>query len=110
MSGVARLPAPKSAVAFADEIADPDNHPFPTPIRQDRDLLDPPGREAEPHGLGEFRQSRPGLIPSRAAPTRAAAHYPLQMVTPKSKARTHSTHGNQPMLYKLDPAGRLDPP
>jgi len=34
---------------------------------------------------------------------RAPAAYPLSLCTPKSRARTHSIHGNQPGLGRVDP-------
>ncbi|MDE2008041.1 MAG: hypothetical protein KGI51_15825, partial [Rhodospirillales bacterium] len=37
---------------------------------------------------------------ARAAPS---SSYPLRLCTPKSRARTHSIHGNQARLARIDP-------
>jgi len=34
--------------------------------------------------------------------------HPLQLCSPKSRARTHSIHGNQPGLARVDPDAEMD--
>ena len=51
-----------------------------------------------PTGSAPSRRSRPGS--SRSSPMRS---YPLMLCSPKSRARTHSIHGNQPLLARVDP-------
>ena len=46
---------------------------------------------------GISRPSRPGSRPSRRS-----TRYPLKLCTPKSRARTHSIHDNQPKLARVD--------
>jgi DmsA/YnfE family anaerobic dimethyl sulfoxide reductase A subunit len=94
--GVARLPAPEDAVAFARQIRDPERHPFSTPsglieIYSTR-LADHP----DPYGLGPIPPI-PTWMPEPGDP-----RYPLRLVTPKSRARTHSIHDNQPILSRVD--------
>ena len=89
--GVARFPPPEDAVAFARQIRDPEQPQIPDPVRQDRDLFDGAGRTPDPYGLGAIPP-----IPTWIAPPAADPRYPLALCTPKSQARTHSIHGNQP--------------
>jgi anaerobic dimethyl sulfoxide reductase subunit A len=94
--GLARLPAPEDAVAFAAQIRDPERHPFSTPsgkieIYSTRLAADP-----SPCGLGPIPPI-PTWIPDPSDP-----QYPLQLLSPKSRARTHSIHGNQPILERAD--------
>jgi len=42
-------------------------------------------------------------IPTWIAPVTPDARYPLSLCSPKSRARTHSIHGNQPDLARVDP-------
>ncbi len=51
-----------------------------------------------PTAWARCRRSRPGS--SRSSRTRK---YPLMLCSPKSRARTHSIHGNQPLLARVDP-------
>lgn len=104
-SGVARLPAPVHAVAFAKEIADPANHPFPTPSGKIEIYSTRLAEEPDPYGLGPIPPIPTWVDPFEGVSDPRRGRYPLQLVTPHSKARTHSTHANQPMLHKLDPAG-----
>ena len=52
----------------------------------------------DPYGLGRIPPI-PTWIPQPSLP----AEYPLSLCTPKSRARTHSIHGNQPGLARVDP-------
>ena len=68
-------------------------------LGQDRDLLRDPGRESGPlRARPDPAHRRPGLPPHPADP-----RHPLQCVSPKSRARTHSTHDNQEILSRADP-------
>jgi DmsA/YnfE family anaerobic dimethyl sulfoxide reductase A subunit len=94
--GVARLPAPAHAVAFAREIADPDRHPFTTPSGKIEIYSNALAANPDPYGLGAIPP-----IPTWIPDADDAAH-PLRLVTPKSRARTHSIHDNQPILARAD--------
>jgi anaerobic dimethyl sulfoxide reductase subunit A len=94
--GVARLPAPEDAVAFAREIRDPERHPFSTPSGRIEIYSTSLAANPDPYGLGAIPPI-PTWIPDAADP-----RYPLRLVTPKSRARTHSIHDNQPILSRAD--------
>jgi anaerobic dimethyl sulfoxide reductase subunit A len=94
--GLARLPAPEDAVAFAREIRDPAGHPFSTPSGKIEIYSTTLAAKPDPYGLGAIPP-----IPTWIPETRDARH-PLRLVTPKSRARTHSIHDNQPVLARAD--------
>ena len=94
--GLARLPAPEDAVAFAKQIRDPENHPFSTPSGKIEIYSISLAKNPDPYGLGAIPPI-PTWIPD--APD---SRYPLQLLTPKSRARTHSIHDNQPILSRAD--------
>jgi anaerobic dimethyl sulfoxide reductase subunit A len=94
--GVARLPAPDDAVAFAREIRDPERHPFSTPSGKIEIYSMTLAAKPDPYGLGAISP-----IPTWT-PERRDARHPLRLVTPKSRARTHSIHDNQPLLARAD--------
>jgi anaerobic dimethyl sulfoxide reductase subunit A len=96
--GVARFPAPEDAVAFAKPIRDPDNHKFPTPSGKIELYSTAIADNPNPYGLGEIPPI-PTWVPHIAEDSR----YPLRLCSPKSRARTHSIHGNQPKLARVDP-------
>jgi anaerobic dimethyl sulfoxide reductase subunit A len=50
----------------------------------------------DPYGLGAIPPI-PTWIPDESDP-----RHPLRLVTPKSRARTHSIHDNQPLLARAD--------
>jgi anaerobic dimethyl sulfoxide reductase subunit A len=95
--GLARLPAPDDAVAFAREIRDPEHHPFTTPSGKIEIYSMALAANPDPYGLGAIPP-----IPTWIPPLQADPRYPLQLCTPKSRARTHSVHGNQPILARAD--------
>ncbi|PYM73232.1 MAG: dimethyl sulfoxide reductase subunit A [Candidatus Rokuibacteriota bacterium] len=94
--GLARLPAPDDAVAFAREIRDPEHHPFSTPSGKIEIYSMTLAARPDPYGLGAIPPI-PTWIDDEIDP-----RYPLRLVTPKSRARTHSIHGNQPVLARAD--------
>jgi anaerobic dimethyl sulfoxide reductase subunit A len=94
--GLARLPAPDDAVAFAREIRDPERHPFSTPSGKIEIYSMTLAATPDPYGLGAIPPI-PTWIDDPIDP-----RYPLRLVTPKSRARTHSIHGNQPILARAD--------
>ena len=96
--GVARFPAPEDAVAFAKEIRDPDRCKFSTPSGKIEIYSIPLAKNSNPYGLGQIPP-----IPTWIEPTPTSAAFPLSLCTPKSRARTHSIHGNQPRLARVDP-------
>ncbi|MEI7710780.1 MAG: molybdopterin-dependent oxidoreductase [Rhodospirillales bacterium] len=94
-SGVARFPKPKDAVAFAAEIRG--EKPFSTPSGKIEIYSTTLAAKPDPYGLGEI-----SVIPTWVSPP-DDGKYPLALCTPKSRARTHSIHGNQPSLARVDP-------
>ena len=96
-AGLARLPAPEDAVAFAREIRDPEHHPFSTPSGKIEIYSTTLAANPDPYGLGAIPPI-PTWIPDDSIDTR----HPLRLVTPKSRARTHSIHDNQPILSRAD--------
>jgi len=99
--GLARLPAPEDAVAFAKEIRDPERHPFSTPSGRIEIYSMTLAATPDPCGLGVIPPI-PTWIADDADPRHADARHPLRLVTPKSRARTHSIHDNQPILMRVD--------
>ena len=95
--GLARLPAPEDAVAFAREVREPERHPFSTPSGKIELYSTTLAASPDPYGLGPIPPI-PTWIPS----PEASSPWPLELVSPKSRARTHSTHDNQPVLARAD--------
>jgi anaerobic dimethyl sulfoxide reductase subunit A len=94
--GLARLPAPEDAVAFARSIRDPEAHPFTTPSGKIEIYSMAIAANPDPYGLGPISPI-PTWIPDPEE-----GRHPLRLVTPKSRARTHSIHDNQPILSRAD--------
>ncbi len=94
--GVARFPAPQDAVAFAKQIRG--ETPFATPTGKIEIYSTTLAAKPDPYGLGIIPP-----IPTWIAPQDDTRRFPLSLCTPKSRARTHSIHGNQPHLAKVDP-------
>ena len=94
--GLARLPAPEDAVAFAREIRDPDRHPFSTPSGKIEIYSMAIAAQPDPYGLGAIPPI-PTWIDDAGDTT-----YRLRLISPKSRARTHSIHDNQPVLARAD--------
>ena len=101
-AGVARFAPPKDAVAYAREIREGAAYPFSTPSGKIELYCPALAADPDPCGLGPIPPI-PAWVPPldpRAAPSPA---YPLHLCSPKSRARTHSIHGNQPGLARIDP-------
>ena len=96
-NGVARFAAPEDAVAFAREIRDPERHKFTTPSGKIEIYSMALAANPDPYGLGPIPP-----IPTWIPPFREGTPYPLKLLTPKSRARTHSIHSNQPVLGRVD--------
>ena len=96
-NGVARFPPPEDAVAFAREIRDPARHKFTTPSGKIEIYSMALAANPDPYGLGVIPP-----IPTWIPPFRDDARFPLKLCTPKSRARTHSIHSNQPVLGRVD--------
>jgi anaerobic dimethyl sulfoxide reductase subunit A len=94
--GLARLPAPEDQVAFAREIRDPERHPFTTPSGKIEIYSMSLAANPDPYGLGAIPP-----IPTWI-PLVEDRRHPLRLVSPKSRARTHSIHDNQPILARAD--------
>ena len=95
--GLARLPAPEDPVAFADEVRDPAGHPFSTPSGKIEIYSTSIAANPDPHGLGRIPP-----IPTWIPPHEADPRHPLELISPKSRARTHSIHDNQEALARVD--------
>ena len=95
--GLARLPAPEEAVAFAREVRDPDRHPFSTSSGRIEIYSTSIAANPDVYGLGAIP-----AIPTYIHPYDDDPRHPLLMVTPKSRARTHSIHDNQEVLARAD--------
>ena len=95
--GVARLAPGEDAVAFAREVRDPARHPFSTPTGKIEIYSTSIAANPDPHGLGRI-PAIPTWIPPHAGDPR----YPLELISPKSRARIHSTHDNQEILSRVD--------
>jgi anaerobic dimethyl sulfoxide reductase subunit A len=96
--GLARLPAPEDAVAFAREIRDPGRHPFSTPSGRIEIYSTALAANPDPYGLGPI-PAIPTWVPEGPPDPR----HPLRLISPKSRVRTHSIHDNQPVLKRADP-------
>lgn len=96
--GVARFPAPEDAVAYAKQIRDPENHKFATPSGKIEMYSTSLGEHPDPFGLGEISP-----IPKWVPHIETSETFPLSMLSSKSRARTHSIHGNQEKLNRVDP-------
>jgi anaerobic dimethyl sulfoxide reductase subunit A len=94
--GVARFAAPKDKVAFAAQIRN--EKPFGTPSGKIELYSTVLAANPNPYGLGIIPP-----IPTWFAAGDDTARFPLSLCTPKSRARTHSIHGNQPHLARVDP-------
>jgi anaerobic dimethyl sulfoxide reductase subunit A len=97
-AGVARFAPPENAVAFADQIRDPDSHKFTTPSGKIEIYSMAMAAKPDRYGLGAMPP-----ISTWFDPVELDAKYPLMLRRPKSPARTHSIHGNQPLLARVDP-------
>lgn len=97
-NGVARFAPPRDAVAFAAQIRDPENHRFTTPSGKIEIYSMVLAAKPDPYGLGRIPP-----IPTWIEPVAPEPQHPLMLCSPKSRARTHSIHGNQPLLARVDP-------
>jgi anaerobic dimethyl sulfoxide reductase subunit A len=96
--GVARFAAPQDAVAFAAQIRDPETNKFTTPSGKIEIYSMALAANPDPYGLGHIPP-----IPTWIEPVKPEARFPLMLCSPKSRARTHSIHDNQPLLARIDP-------
>jgi anaerobic dimethyl sulfoxide reductase subunit A len=92
--GLARLPAPGDAVAFARQIRE--GKPFATPSGKIEIYSTTLAAKPDFYGLGPI-PAIPTWIQEPADP-----RHPLRLLSPKSRARTHSIHDNQPVLSRAD--------
>ena len=86
-------------MAFAAQIRDPDNHKFTTPSGKIEVYSMAMAAKPDPYGLGVMPPIPTWFEPVEPDPRK----YPLMLCSPKSRARTHSIHGNQPLLARVDP-------
>lgn len=94
--GVARFLPPRDAVAFASQVRG--EKEFGTPSGKIEIYSNVLAANPNPYGLGVIPP-----IPTWFPPSDDTRRFPLSLCTPKSRARTHSIHGNQPRLARVDP-------
>jgi anaerobic dimethyl sulfoxide reductase subunit A len=94
-AGLARLPAYPDAVAYAAEVRG--EKKFSTPSGKIEIYSGPLAKDPDPCGLGPISP-----IPVWHAPHPEEDRWPLELLSSKSKARTHSTHDNQEILARAD--------
>ena len=104
--GMAKHQRSKPVVAFQEQIENPEKNPFPTlsgkieiyssHLADMNDPLLPP----IPKYITHWENYDDPL----------AAKYPLQLITPHSTLRAHSTYDNIPWLRELEPHTCLDQP
>jgi anaerobic dimethyl sulfoxide reductase subunit A len=95
--GLARPPAPDDLVAFAQEVRDPERHPFSTPSGKIEVYSTSIAAKPDVYGLGPIP-----AIPTWIPPVAPDPRYPLMLCNAKSRARTHSIHDNQEILSRAD--------
>jgi len=95
--GLARLPAPEDAVAFAAQIREPERHAFSTPSGKIEIYATTLATKPDVYGLGPIP-----AIPTWIPAVEPDPVHPLMLISPKSRARTHSTHDNQEILSRVD--------
>src|SRR4030095_4880046 len=81
--GLARLPPPDDAVAFAREIREPDRYKFATPSGKIEVYSMALAANPDPYGLGRIPP-----IPTWIPPLAPAPRYPLHLCNAQSRART----------------------
>ncbi len=96
--GLARLPAPEEAVAFVREVRDAERHRFSTPSGKIEVYSTTIAANPDMYGLGPIP-----AVPTYIHPYEDDPRHSLLLVTPKSRARSHSIHDNQEVLAGADP-------
>lgn len=98
--GIYRYKKKPPFIAFADNIARPENHPFPTPSGK-IEIFSPrllaKGNPSEIPAIPKYTPAFEGPGEERFA------KYPLQLVGWHTKRRTHSIHDNNLSLEQIDP-------
>ncbi|MCL5957969.1 MAG: molybdopterin-dependent oxidoreductase [Chloroflexi bacterium] len=97
--GIHRFRQPEPVVYFQEQIADPENHPFATP-----------SGKIEIYSQRLADMNRPDVIPPipryvepwEGPNDPLSARFPLQLITPQSKRRAHSTYAGLPWLEEID--------
>ena len=88
--GLARMPAPEDAVAFAREIRDPQGHPFSTPSGKIEIYSMTLAARPDPYGLGPIPRSRRGFPTTASGRARVAIRCAWSRRS-RGRARTPST-------------------
>jgi anaerobic dimethyl sulfoxide reductase subunit A len=96
--GVHRVPIQRPEVAFASEISDPANNPFPTPSGK---------IEIYSSKIAELKNDEIPAIPKFIEPWEGISdplheNYPLHLISGHSKIRAHSTMANIRVLQELE--------
>ena len=97
--GVYRIPLSEPYVAFQEQIADPEHHPFPTPsgkieiYSEELGAMNDPLLPAIPKYIDPWEGPRDPLFKK----------YPLQLLTTHLKRRAHSQFETVPWLKELQP-------
>jgi len=97
--GVLKIKLPEPIVAFNEQIADPDHHPFPTLSGKIEIFCE---------HLAEMNHPLIPPVPKYLAHEEAydsplARKYPLQLLTTHYKTRAHSTWHNVPWMREIEP-------
>ncbi|MFC2042471.1 molybdopterin-dependent oxidoreductase [Chloroflexota bacterium] len=97
--GFYKIPISEPVIAFKEQIEDPQNNPFPTPSGK---------IEIYSQQLADLHNPRippiPKYIEAWEEPGDPLARkYPLQLVTPHFKGRSHSSYDSIPWLRELEP-------
>lgn len=91
---------PKTYIAYADQISEPETHPFATPSGK-IEIVSPCLYDW--HDPAEI-PAYPAYVPCPEGPEDPLAdQYPLQLIGWHTKRRTHSIHDNNPRMEEVDP-------
>ncbi|MBQ3404929.1 MAG: molybdopterin-dependent oxidoreductase, partial [Oscillospiraceae bacterium] len=91
--------APKTYIAYKEQTADPEQHPFNTPSGK----IEIVSQRLWSMHIPEI-PAHPGYVPCREGPADPLREkYPLQLIGYHTKRRCHSIHDNNPLLEETDP-------
>ena len=99
-TGIYRRAWTEPHVAFADFRGAPGAHPLATPSGKIEIYSSEAAAVGDPVGVPAVPRYAPSWE-GREDPLRA--RFPLQLLTPHPKHRTHSIHGNLPWILEIDP-------
>jgi len=97
--GVLKFTGEKPAIAFTEQIADPENNPFPTASGK----IEIYSKQLEARNDPELPPIPTYIEPWEGRKDPLSTKYPLQMITTHCKRRIHSNMNNIPLLRDLEP-------